>query len=223
MIDVLLVEDQPLLRAGFRLILDGEPGVRVVGEAQDGVEAISAARSLRPDVVLMDLHMPRIDGLAATRRIVAGDPDARVLVLTVLEDEATLLQALQAGASGYLLKDASPDELLRALRAVASGDAVLDPSVTKRLLGVVRPLLASAQSMSSPPSAEELPWPPSLSPREREILLQMAKGLSNREIATELFIGESTVKTHVAAVLTKLGLRDRISAVIYAYEHGLVR
>jgi DNA-binding NarL/FixJ family response regulator len=215
-IDVLLVEDQPLLRAGFRLILDGEPGVRVVGEAQDGVEAISAARSLRPDVVLMDLHMPRIDGLAATRRIVAADPDARVLVLTVLEDEATLLQALQAGASGYLLKDASPDELVRALRAVASGDAVLDPAVTKRLLAAVRPLLPQ-------PAERETQWPPSLSPREREILLRLAKGRSNREIATELVIGESTVKTHVAAVLTKLGLRDRIQAVIYAYEQGLVR
>jgi len=216
MIDVLLVEDQPLLRAGLRLILDGEPDLRVIGEAHDGVDAIGKARALRPAVVLMDLNLPRIDGIGATSRILAADPGIKVLVMTVLDDEATVLEALRAGASGYLLKEARPEELVHAVRAVASGDAVLHPSVTRRLLYAVRPLLLGAQPVQ--PS-----WPPSLTPREREILLHLARGRSNSEIARELVIAESTVKTHVGGVLTKLGLRDRIHAAIYAHERGLVR
>lgn len=216
MIDVLLVEDQPLLRAGLRLILDGEPDLRVVGEAHDGVDAIGKARALRPAVILMDLNLPRIDGIGATSRILAADPGIKVLVMTVLDDEATVLEALRAGASGYLLKEARPEELVHAVRAVASGDAVLHPSVTRRLLHAVRPLLYETQPVQPP-------WPPSLTPREREILLHLARGRSNSEIARELVIAESTVKTHVGGVLTKLGLRDRIHAAIYAHERGLVR
>ena len=222
---VLLADDQAMVRAGFRLILESEPEIEVVGEAEDGATAITAAAALRPDVVLMDIQMPVMDGLAATRRILtrtptqarglvegAADPP-RVLILTTFERDEYIFEALRAGASGFLLKNAPPEDLIEAVRVVAAGDALLAPSVTRRIIAEF------ARRPAPTDRAEELAR---LTEREIETLRLVARGLTNAEIADRLFVGEATVKTHVSNVLTKLGLRDRVQAVVFAYEGGLV-
>ncbi|MEN3584564.1 response regulator transcription factor [Streptomyces sp. ZYX-F-203] len=217
-IRVLLVDDQPLLRTGFRMILEAEQEIAVVGEAGDGVQALEQVRALQPDVVLMDIRMPRMDGVEATRRISGPERDgpARVLVLTTFDLDEYVVEALRAGASGFLLKDAPAGELVRAIRVVASGDAMLAPSVTRRLLDKYAAHLPSGEA----PEPDILT---TLTERELDVLKLVAKGLSNAEIAADLFVSETTVKTHVGHVLTKLGLRDRVQAAVYAYECGLVR
>ncbi|REF38349.1 response regulator [Thermasporomyces composti] len=214
---VLLVDDQPLLRTGFRMILEAEPDIVVVGEAGDGEKAVEEARALQPDVVLMDIRMPRKDGVEATRAITGAARASRikVLILTTFDLDEYVVEGLRAGASGFLLKDVPPEELVRAIRIVARGDAVVAPTVTRRLLDQF------AQNLSVGGKArEELSR---LTERERQVLQFMARGLSNAEIAQELFLSETTVKTHVGNVLGKLGLRDRVQAVVFAYESGLVR
>jgi DNA-binding NarL/FixJ family response regulator len=214
-IRVLLADDQTMVRAGFRLILSTEPDISVVGEAADGVEAVSAARRLRPDVTLMDIRMPRLDGIAATRRLGAEDPPVtRVVVLTTFDVDAHVYDALRAGASGFLLKTAPPEELVQAIRLVAGGAALLDPSVTRRVIEEF------ARTPAPGPPPVELA---SLTERELEVLQHVALGLSNAEIAATLVVSEATVKTHVGRMLAKLGLRDRVQAVVFAYERGLVR
>jgi DNA-binding NarL/FixJ family response regulator len=228
---VLLADDQALVRAGFRMILEAQDDLEVVGEAGDGEEAIALARRERPDVVLMDIRMPRLDGIAATRRVVAQRPDTRVLVLTTFDLDEYVYDALLAGASGFLLKDVGRDDLVAAVRVVAAGDALLAPSVTRRLLSdFVRNRTASAPSdapaagaSARSPDRAAAAAAASLTPRERDTLGLLARGLSNAEIAAELVVSDHTVKTHVGNVLMKLGLRDRIHAVIYAYEHDIVR
>ena len=213
-ISVLIADDQPLVRAGFRTILEEEPDIRVVGEAADGLEAVEVAGRLRPDVVCMDIRMPHLDGVEATRRLAGpevADP-VKVLVLTTFDLDEYVVEALRAGASGFLLKDVPPAELAAAIRVVASGDALLAPAVTRRLLELV--------SASGPEPPAQLD---ALTVREVEVLRLLARGLSNAEIAAELVVGETTVKTHVAHILGKLRLRDRVHAVIFAYESGLVR
>jgi DNA-binding NarL/FixJ family response regulator len=216
-IRVVVVDDQAIVRAGFQTILDAQPDIDVVGEAADGVESVATVERLRPDVVVMDIRMPELDGIAATRRIIALDasPPTRVLVLTTFDVDDYVYEALRAGASGYLLKDATRDELVNAVRTVADGDALLAPSVTRRLVEefVRRP----------EPASRDVAELDVLTPRERDVLEQLARGRSNAEIAQHLFVGEATVKSHVAHVLTKLQLRDRIQAVILAYELGIVR
>jgi DNA-binding NarL/FixJ family response regulator len=217
-ITVLLVDDQPLLRMGFRLILEGEEDLRIAGEASDGAEAVKLAKELQPDVVLMDVRMPVLDGIEATRAITAAGSSARVIILTTFDVDEYAFAGLQAGASAFLLKDAAPQDLIHAVRLVASGDAVVAPRVTQRLLetyvrGAGRP--APASPAPDPLLAE-------LTPRETEMLGAMAEGLSNAEIAHRYFLSEATVKTHVRRILTKLHLRDRVQAVVYAYETGLV-
>jgi DNA-binding NarL/FixJ family response regulator len=217
-IRVLLVDDQPLLRTGFKMILETEPDLEVVGEAGDGEVAVSQARVLRPDVVLMDIRMPRTDGVEATRRIVAardGEGPPRVLVLTTYDLDEYVVEALRVGASGFLLKDTPAEQLVDAVRVVAGGDAVVAPSVTKRLLDRFAQHLPTA-GHDAPPQV------PALTERERDVLMLVARGLSNSEIASHLVVGETTVKTHVSNVLAKLGLRDRVQAVVYAYENGLI-
>jgi DNA-binding NarL/FixJ family response regulator len=209
-IKVLIADDQAMMRAGFRMILEAQPDIEVVGEAGDGLQAVDAATRLRPDVVLMDIRMPRLDGVEATRRL-AGQ---RVLILTTFGLDEYIVDTLRAGASGFLLKDAPPEELVRAVRVVAAGDALLSPAVTRQLLDRVVPRLGSPER-ESPPALQEL------TDREREVLRLVAQGLSNREIAERLVVGEATVKTHVSHVLMKLGLRDRVQAVVLAYEVGL--
>ena len=213
-IRVLLVDDDALMRAGLEAILSSDAAVRVVGEASDGRIAVEQVRRLQPDVVLMDIRMPDVDGIAATREVVAVSPDVRVVILTTFEDDDYIFGALTAGASGFLLKRTSPEQLLEALRAVAAGDSLLSPSVTRRVI----------DRMAALPSGEALldRRVEQLTAREREVLEQLARGLSNAEIAAALVIEESTVKTHVKRVLMKLGLRDRVQAVIFAYESGLV-
>jgi DNA-binding NarL/FixJ family response regulator len=212
---VLIVDDQALVRAGFRMILEAEEDMEVVGEAADGREAVAEAQRLRPDVVLMDVRMPDVDGIEATRRLLADGPDAKVVMLTTFDMDEYVYDALRAGASGFLLKDVPPEQLVAGIRAVASGDALLAPSVTRRVIEeFVRRPPASVRTL--PPKLDEL------TPRELEVLNALARGLSNAEIATELFVSETTVKTHVAHVLMKLGLRDRVQAVVLAYESGLV-
>jgi DNA-binding NarL/FixJ family response regulator len=212
---VLVVDDQALVRAGFRMILDAEPGIDVVGEAADGGEAVRAARELRPDVVLMDVRMPEVDGLEATRRILGGDgATSRVLMLTTFDLDEYVYEALRAGASGFLLKDTPPEQLVAAIRVVAGGEALLSPSVTRR---VIEQFLTRQPSRGRPPA--ELS---ELTARELEVLRLLARGLSNAEIAGELYVSETTVKTHVAHVLQKCRLRDRVQAVVLAYESGLV-
>jgi DNA-binding NarL/FixJ family response regulator len=212
---VLVVDDQELVRAGFVKLLETEPGVRVVGQAADGADAVEAVTRVKPDVVLMDVRMPRMDGIEATRRICARDEAPRVLILTTFDLDEYVFDALKAGASGFLLKDAPPEELLVALRVVAAGDALLAPAITRRLI-------AEFARMPTP-RADGPAELTELTAREREILRLLARGSSNAEIAAELVIGESTVKTHVGNILLKLGLRDRVQAVVLAYESGLVR
>ena len=214
-IHVLLVDDDALMRAGLEAIFSSDRAVEVVGEAVDGRDALARARELRPDVVLMDVRMPALDGIAATREIVASVPDARVVILTTFEDDEYIFGALTAGASGFLLKRTSPKLLLEAIKAVAAGDSLLSPSVTRRVI----------DRMAALPSGEAVldRRVEQLTTREREVLEQLARGLSNAEIARALVIEESTVKTHVKRVLMKLGLRDRVQAVIFAYESGLTR
>jgi DNA-binding NarL/FixJ family response regulator len=208
---VVVVDDQAVIRAGLRMIVDNEADLSVVGEAGDGAEAVRVARDLRPDVVLMDIRMPDVDGIEATRQL-AGGP--AVLVLTTFEDDEYVFGALRAGASGFLLKDAGPDALVAAIRAVARGEALVDPAVTRRLVERWAEL-----DHGVPAPAADIP----LTEREREILVGLASGLSNRELATALIVSEATVKSHVSSLLTKLGVRSRVQAVIVAYERGIVR
>jgi DNA-binding NarL/FixJ family response regulator len=215
---VLLVDDQALVRAGFRLILEAQPDLTVVDEAADGLQALALAEQHRPDVVLMDIRMPVLDGIEATRRLVEALPESRVLVLTTFDLDEYVYDALLAGASGFLLKDVSRDELVAAVRVVAAGEALLAPTVTRRLLAdFVRSRPAAAAAPATAPSAA------GLTAREQETLELLARGMSNAEIAARFVVSENTVKTHVGNVLMKLGLRDRVHAVVYAYEHGLVR
>ncbi|MEA3077769.1 MAG: hypothetical protein QOF60_2677 [Actinomycetota bacterium] len=222
LVRLLVVDDEALVRFGFKLILDAEDDFEVVGEAADGEEAVAQARLLRPDVVLIDIRMPRVDGVEATRRLVAEGH--KVLILTTFDLDEYLFNGVKAGASGFLLKDVPPDELAAAVRAVARGDALVEPRMTRRLLDeFARGRSASSWSSSSPSAGS--PGPPGLADlteRELEVFQSMAKGLTNAEIASALFISETTVKTHVAHVLTKLQLRDRVQAVVLAYESGLV-
>jgi DNA-binding NarL/FixJ family response regulator len=211
MIRVVVVDDQELMRAGFRLILEAAGDIRVVGEAGDGEAAIDVIHSTRPDVVLMDIRMPRLDGVAATGRL----SDQRVIILTTFDHDEYVIEALRAGASGFLLKDAPPEELVRAVRVVAAGDALLAPTVTRRLLDRVLSRLPAWRTELPSGLAE-------LTEREREVLELVARGRSNAEIGSDLHISETTVKTHVSHMLDKLGLRDRVQAVILAYEAGLV-
>ncbi len=211
---VLVADDQALVRAGFRMILEAQPGIDVVAEAANGQEAVELAGRLEPDVVLMDIRMPEIDGLEATRRLSASNPAVRVVVLTTFDLDEYVYEALEAGASGFLLKDVTRDELVHAVRVVAAGEAMLAPSVTRRLIAEF-----TRQRPKPRPTPQRLDV---LTGREREVLELMARGLSNAEIAAELIVGEATVKSHVAHVLMKLDLRDRIQAVILAHELGLV-
>ncbi len=217
-ITVLLVDDQELLRSGFRMVLEEQPDLRVVGEAADGAEGARLAAALRPDVILMDVRMPGTDGIEATRRVVADTPSSRVLILTTFDLDEYAFSALHFGASGFLLKDVPPAELAAAIRTVASGDAVVAPSVTRRLLDAYAERLPDLRAGRAPaPSSLE-----TLTEREREILVEVARGLSNGEIAARLYVAEATVKTHLGRILTKLDLRDRVQAVVYAYQHGLI-
>lgn len=213
---ILIVDDQPIVRSGFATILDSHDDLDVVGEAADGEEAVRQARALHPDVILMDIRMPRLDGISATRMLAGPDVahPKRVLILTTFDLDEYVYEALRAGASGFLLKDTTRDELAHAVRVIASGNALLAPAVTKRLITefVRRPQ----------PDPTHLKGLDSLTPRELEVLVMLARGKSNAEIATSLYLGESTVKTHVGHVLMKLALRDRVQAVIFAYECGLV-
>ena len=215
-IRVLIVDDQELVRIGFRLFLETQPGLAVVGEAGDGEEAIERVRELRPDVVLMDIRMPVMDGVEATAKLTSGaiEPAPRVLVLTTFDLDEYVFGALRAGAAGFLLKDAPRERLIEAIRVVHSGEALLSPSITRRLIEDF-----AARSDPIEPSAAVLA---ELTPREREVLVLVAHGLSNAEIAARLVVTEATVKSHVGAVLLKLGLRDRVQAVVFAYEHGIV-
>ncbi|HVV58585.1 MAG TPA: response regulator transcription factor [Gaiellaceae bacterium] len=213
-IRVLLVDDQALVRSGFRMILEARDDLEVVGEAENGREAVELAASTRPDVILMDVRMPDVDGVEATQQILAAGSPARVLILTTFDLDEYVVRAIRAGASGFLLKDVRPAELVDAIRVVAAGDALLAPSVTRRLLD----RFARTLEDESPPAALD-----ELTEREREILGLVARGLSNAEIAERLVVSETTVKTHVSSVLRKLGLRDRVQAVIAAYDAGLVR
>ncbi|MCU7821043.1 response regulator [Kitasatospora sp. DSM 101779] len=218
MTTVLIVDDQPLQRYGFRMLLESQPDTAVVGEAGHGAEAVRLTAALRPDVVLMDIRMPGMDGIEATRLIVAAGGRSRVLVLTTFDLDEYAHAALRAGASGFLLKDARPEELLAGIRAVAEGDAVVAPAVTRRLLD------AYAHRLPGPPGAADRdPRLAALTDREREILLAVGRGWTNGEIAQRLVLSESTVKTHVGRVLAKIGARDRVQAVIFAYDMGLTR
>jgi DNA-binding NarL/FixJ family response regulator len=212
---ILLVDDQALVRVGFRTILETEPGFEVVGEAADGRVAVEQANALRPDVICMDVQMPVMDGLAATREICASGHPAAVMILTTFDRDDFLFEALDAGASGFLLKTAEPEQLIEAVHALARGDALLSPEVTRRVIERY-----SMQPADEPP--ELTPAVDGLTEREREVLLLLARGRSNAEMAADLFLGEATVKTHVSNVLMKLGVRDRIHAVIWAYEHAVV-
>jgi DNA-binding NarL/FixJ family response regulator len=211
---VVLADDQSLVRAGFRVILGTEPDIEVVGEAGDGEQAVEVVARVRPDVVLMDVQMPKVDGLEATRRILGSTPSdsaVKVVILTTFDREDYLFEALRAGASGFLLKNASPEDLVESVRVVARGDALLSPEVTRRVIARFNAPVATVQTR-----------PPELTDREFEVLVELARGASNTEIARTLHLGETTVKTHVSRVLAKLGLRDRTHAVVFAYENGVV-
>ncbi|MGW2253269.1 response regulator [Kitasatospora sp. NPDC001660] len=218
-IKVLLVDDQPLLRLAFSMTLDSQPDLEVAGEAGDGEEAIRLAAERPVDVVLMDVRMPGTDGIEATRRIVERHPDTKVLILTTFDLDEYAFAGLRAGASGFLLKNAEPDELLAAIRCVAAGDAVVSPRVTRRLLDTFASHLP-ADGRGATRGEEAVA---ALTARERSVLIQVARGMSNAEIAAELTLAEATVKTHVSRILLKLGLRDRVQAVVYAYENRLVQ
>jgi DNA-binding NarL/FixJ family response regulator len=213
---LLLVDDQPMLRLGFKLVFDTQPDLEVVGEAGDGDRAVSMTRTLRPDVVLMDVRMPGTDGLAATRAIVDSGSPARVLVLTTFDLDEYVFEALRAGASGFLLKDVPPEDLLSGIRAVAAGDAVVAPKVTRRLLDAFAPKLPPAGVRPDDRLGQ-------LTEREREVLVEVARGRSNAEVAEALRVSAATVKAHVGHILAKLELRDRVQIVVYAYETGLLR
>lgn len=214
MTTVLLVDDQELVRTGFRLILDLEPGIDVVGEASNGAEAVLLAAELHPEVILMDVRMPVLDGIKATEQIVFGDSNSRVLILTTFDLDEFVYEALRVGASGFLLKDAPRDQLVAAVRVVAGGESLLAPPITRRLI----------ERYIAGPLPGRLPEAvAALSDREREVLGLLARGSSNSEIATQLFVSDATVKTHVARLLAKLGVRDRMQAVILAYETGFIR
>lgn len=213
-IRVLIADDQELVRTGFRVILNAEPDLEVVGEAADGREAIEAVAALRPEVVLMDIRMPNLDGIAATRRITTGHGSPRVLILTTFDLDEYVYQALRAGASGFMLKDAGADELLHAVRVVAAGEALLAPSITRRLI---------EDYARRPPPRQQPAALAGLTPREVEVLRFLARGLSNADIARELVLGDATIKTHVARIFAKLDLHDRAQAVVLAYESGLVQ
>jgi DNA-binding NarL/FixJ family response regulator len=215
-IRVLIVDDQQLLRAGFRVILQAEPGIDVVGEAEDGVEAVLQSRNLRPDVVLMDVRMPRLDGLSATEQLMRLPEPPRVVMLTTFDQNEYVVRALRAGAYGFLLKDAPASRLVAAVRAAAGGDALIEPSITRRLVEQFAAGLPPAEPAGVPAAVADL------TDRERQVLRLVAQGLSNAEIAAEIVVAETTVKTHVARILTKLGIRDRVQAVVLAYESGFV-
>jgi DNA-binding NarL/FixJ family response regulator len=212
-IRVVLADDQELVRAGFRMILETQADIEVVGDAGDGVEAVAATRRLQPDVVLMDIRMPNLDGLQATKQIMAAGSAARVLILTTFDLDEYVYQALTAGASGFLLKNAPPEQLISAVRVVAAGDGLLSPSITRRVI-------EQFTRLPPPGGTDALKG---LTDRERQVLELVARGLSNGEIAAELFVSDATVKSHVAHLLAKLRLRDRVQAVVLAYETGLVR
>lgn len=212
-ISVVIADDQRMVRAGLRMVVETEPDMTVVAEASDGVEAVALARRLRPDVVLMDIAMPRQDGLSATRTLLADAHPPRVIMLTTFDTDENLYNALRAGASGFLLKVSSPEHLITAIRVVAAGEALLDPAITTRVISA----FAGRPGPTPPPELGEL------TPRETDVLRLLARGRSNAEIAAQLVVGEATVKTHVARILMKLQLRDRVQAVVYAYESGLVR
>jgi DNA-binding NarL/FixJ family response regulator len=215
-IRVLLCDDQALVRSGFRMILEARPDLEVVGEAEDGVQAVALGRRLAPDVILMDVRMPNLDGVEATRALVAAGSPARIVILTTYDLDDYVHEAIRAGASGFLLKDVRPAQLVEAIRVVAAGDALLAPSVTRRLL---------ERFAATPPRRDSGP-PPSLTAltaRELEVLELLASGCSNSDLAKRLFLSEATVKTHISSILRKLGLRDRVQAVILAYDTGLVR
>ena len=213
-IRIVVADDQALMRGGFRMILDAEDDLEVVGEAIDGTDAVRAVERLHPDVVVMDVRMPTMDGIEATRRVTASDAPPKVLILTTFDLDEYVYDALRAGASGFLLKDRPPEELVAAVRIVASGEALLAPSVTRRLIAE---FASRPEPVIAPAGFDEL------TEREREVLVLMAQGASNAEIAGRLFVAETTVKTHVGHVLRKLDLRDRAQAVVFAYESGLVR
>jgi DNA-binding NarL/FixJ family response regulator len=219
-IRILLVDDEPLLRLGFRLVLESQPDMSVVGEAGDGAAAVVQVAELDPDVVLMDVRMPGVDGIDATRRIVREHGRSRVLILTTFDLDEYVFAGLRAGASGFLFKNVPPEDLLSAIRAVASGDAVVAPSVTRRLLDAMADRLPDPRGDAVGDGDGRLDR---LTDREREVLLQVAQGLSNAEIGEVLSVSEGTVKTHVGRVLNKLNLRDRVQAVVFAYQNGLVR
>ena len=216
---VFIADDQPLMRQGFRMILSSQPGIEVVGEAEDGLSALDGVERTRPDVVLMDIRMPGLDGIEATEQI----REARVLILTTFGHDEYVVEALMAGASGFLLKDATPEELVHAVRVVANGESLLAPAVTTTLLAQVLPTLGQAPAGESARSGASREMLSQLTDRELEVLKLLAKGWSNAEIATELYISEATVKTHVSHLLSKLGLRDRVQAVVLAFEAGLVK
>lgn len=231
-ITVALVDDQPLLRTGFSLILESEPDLEVLGEASDGAQGVQLVLTRAPDVVLMDVRMPVLDGIEATRQIVAQRPDTRVIILTTFDLDEYAFAGLRAGASAFLLKDVAPEELVEAVRVVAAGDAVVAPRVTRRLLeAYVRPRGGDEDAVQADPAAvrrraaaraEGERRAGELTAREHEVLVALAAGYSNQEIAAEFFVSEATVKTHVRRVLAKLGLRDRVQAVVFAYEHAIV-
>ena len=211
---VVIADDQALVRAGFRLILEEVGGFQVVGEAADGEQAIAAVRRHRPDLVLMDVRMPNLDGIEATRRILSGGASCRIVILTTFDLDEHVFAALRAGASGFLLKDVSPEQLVASLRMLAGGESLLAPSITRRLIE------RFAAPDAGPAASQVLS---TLTEREREVLVLIARGLNNDELAAELRVGESTIKTHVGRVLAKLELRDRVQAVVFAYENGLIR
>ncbi|QNK79411.1 response regulator transcription factor [Nakamurella sp. PAMC28650] len=217
MITVLLVDDQPLIRLGFRMVLGSASDLELVGEAENGAVAVRLVRELDPDVVLMDIRMPVMDGIEATREITASAPRSKVLILTTFDLDEYAFAALNAGASGLLLKDADPTELINAVRTISRGDAVIAPRMTRRLLDTF------ADRMPTP--ARRVPVPDNLTrltPREREVLIEVAAGLSNSEIAERLTVAETTVKTHLGRILSKLGLRDRVQVVVFAYQNGMI-
>jgi DNA-binding NarL/FixJ family response regulator len=214
---LLLADDQELMRMGFRMVIDTQPDLAILGEATNGIEAVEATRTLKPDVVLMDVRMPEMDGVRATQLIVDSGSDARIIILTTFDLDEYVFAALRAGASGFLLKDSPPDDLLSAIRAVASGDAVVAPSVTRRLIDNYADRLPP-----DPRDCETDPRLELLTSREREVLLHVARSLSNAEIADQLVLSEATVKSHVGRILAKLELRDRVQIVVFAYETGLI-